>query len=311
VLLKLSRALDVRVEYFFRQQSVELKSLEFRKRSSLRKGEQVKITADVYDRLERWKDLDDVFPQASSQRFVVPESVPSEITNYDDIEDAALEVRESWDLGHNPIPDLIDTLEENGIRVVVTPHTFEGRFDGLSAVDGDTPVVVVGEDWPGDRQRFTLAHELGHLILHRRISKSINEERACNRFAGAFLAPKDIVYELLGRKRRWIEPRELLILKHEYGLSIAGWAYRAFDLGILDKNSHGKFMGYLRKNGWHKIEPGPQYPAEKSRLFELRIYHALAEDWIGESRAAELLSIPLAELHACRKMECPQDAAYQ
>ena len=109
--------------------------------------------------------------------------------------------------------------------------------------------------------------------------------------------------------RRWIEPRELLLLKMEFGLSIAGWTYLARDLGIMDKTTHGKYWGYLRKHGWHKEEPGPRYPSETSRLFEKQVYHALAEDWVSESRAAELLKMPLIALRACRNLDCPSDAA--
>jgi hypothetical protein len=91
---------------------------------------------------------------------------------------------------------------------------------------------------------------------------------------------------------------------------MAGWLFRARDMGVMDKTTSGKYYGFMRKHGWHKEEPGPQYPSETSRLFEKRIYHALAEDWVGESKAAELLGLPLVELRACRNMEksngCPR-----
>lgn len=311
VLLRLAQALGVRVEYFFRRTEVRLESVEFRKRAALSKAEERRILTDVQDRLERWQALDEIFPPSEAMRFAVPPMVPASIRNGEDIEAAALALRAAWELGHNPISDLVDTLEEHGIRVIVTPLIGQARFDGLAARADGMPVIAVGSKWPGDRQRFTLAHELGHLVLHGRLEGEWNEEKACDRFAGAFLAPKDVVIEALGRKRRWIEPRELLLLKQEFGLSIAAWSFRARDLGVLDKATHGRYWGYLRKHGWDKNEPGPPYRSEFSRLFEKRIYHALAEDWLGESRAAELLGIPLAELRACRNMECSSDAAYQ
>ena len=54
------------------------------------------------------------------------------------------------------------------------------KFDGLSAKADGKQVVVVGKEWPGDRQRFTLAHELGHLVLHTRLAKGVDEERLMN-----------------------------------------------------------------------------------------------------------------------------------
>ncbi|MBD3610189.1 MAG: ImmA/IrrE family metallo-endopeptidase [Gammaproteobacteria bacterium] len=310
VMLRLAEAMGVRVEYFFRQDTVELQNVEFRKHAALSKAEERQILADVQDRLERWHDLDDIFPPSAEMKFKLPKGLPQQIGDLGDIEAIAIKLRDHWELGHNPIPDLIDTLEENGIRVIVTPYIGKERFDGLSAKVNDMPVIAIGSEWPGDRQRFTLAHELGHLILHGRLSEELNEEKACDRFAGAFLVPGEVVIEALGSKRKWLEPRELLLLKLEYGLSIGGWTYRARDMGVLDKTTHGKFYGFLRKQGWDKQEPGPAYKHEASRLFEKRIYHALAEDWVGESKAAELLGIPLAELHACRNMECSSDIAH-
>jgi Zn-dependent peptidase ImmA (M78 family)/DNA-binding XRE family transcriptional regulator len=309
VLLRLSKALGVRVEYFFRQVTVQLEGVEFRKRASLTKADERRILADVQDRLERWQALDEIFPPSEEMRFAIPASIPEKVNSGNDIEQAALAVRGAWELGHNPIPELVDTLEEHGIRVIVTPYIGEESFDGLAGRAGDMPVIAVGSQWPGDRQRFTLAHELGHLILHGRLADGVDEEKACHHFAGAFLAPRDVVIESLGRKRRWIEPRELMLLKQEFGLSMAAWTFRALELGVLDKTTHGKYWGYLRKHGWDKNEPGPRYRSEISRLFEKRVYHALAEDWLGESRAAELLGMPLVELRACRNMECPADVA--
>ena len=311
VLLRLAKALAVRVEYFFRTESVELEGIEFRKRASLSKADERRIIADVQDRLERWVVLDEIFPPNEAMKFELPKGLPEQVDDFAAIEAVALAVRDAWDLGHNPIPDLVDTLEERGIRVIVTPYIGKERFDGLAAEVNGMPVIAIGKEWPGDRQRFTLAHELGHIILHGRLAEGLSEEKACDRFAGAFLVPGVMVLESLGAKRRWLEPRELMLLKQEYGLSMAGWSYRARDMGVLEKTTHGKFWGFMRKQGWDKTEPGPQYPAETSRLFEKRLYHALAEDWVGESRAAELLGIPLAEFRACRNMECSQYAVNQ
>lgn len=298
-LIALAGALQVRVDYFFRSSEIHLSQVEFRKRTKLSGIDQNRIIADVEDQLERWEALDDIFPPSPDWAFRMPHKVPEKIDSGDDIEAAAIAVREDWGLGTNPIPGLIDTFEEQGIRVITTKFSGNEQFDGLSARAGSHHVIAIGEEWPGDRQRFTLAHELGHLILEGRLDESLGNrdiEKACDRFAGAFLAPAVMVYELLGKKRRWLDPRELYLLKHDFGLSMLAWSYRARDLGILDKTTHGKYYSYFRKQGWHKKEPNHQYPSERSGLFEIRIYHALAEDWLGESKAAELLSMPLAEL---------------
>lgn len=299
VLLSLSKALDVKIAYFFQQAGSPLEELAFRKHAAFSKSDEKKILADVLDTLERWSILDDVLP-SKGQQFVSPENVPALINSEQDIELAAEAVRESWNLGTNPIPSLIDTLEQQGIRVITTSNLNAANFNGLSASYGDRKVIAIGSKWPGDRQRFTLAHELAHLVIEPLLGGNFNTqkaiEKACDHFAGAFLVPGVKVLELLGEHRRWLEPRELYQLKHEFGVSMAAWSYRALAKSVIEKTTHGKFWGYLKKQGWHLEEPGDAYPPEQSRLFKVKLYHAIAEDLIAESKAAELLNISLKDL---------------
>lgn len=220
-------------------------------------------------------------------------------------------MREAWDLGTNPIPDLTDTLEVHGIKVFQTKLFHGNRFDGLAATVRGNPIIVVGEEWPGDRQRFTLAHELGHLLLKGRLNRVLDEEKACHRFAGAFLVARTAVFQELGQRRRWLEPQELCVLKKVYGLSMGGWLHRAGDLGILVDSHYQKLVRYFRARGWHKKEPCEDCPREKTQLLTQLVYRALAEDLISESKAAELLRVPLKKFHSLRNMERAAQAAHQ
>lgn len=224
------------------------------------------------------------------------------ITDLDDIENVAISVREHWDLGLNPIPDLIDTLEARGLKVFTTRFD-DPRFEGMCARADHHHVVVIGRKWPGDRQRSTLAHELGHLVLDERLAKELDVEKAADRFAGAFLVPAGKVIEALGARRRSLEIYELYLLKQKFGLSIAGWSYRARDLGVIAQTTHSAFWRMLVAHGWDKTEPGEPYPSEPPRLFKRTVYRALSEDLIGESKAAQLLAISVRDLAAHRRME--------
>jgi Zn-dependent peptidase ImmA (M78 family)/DNA-binding XRE family transcriptional regulator len=307
VLIALAKALGVRTEYFFRQIEIELGDVDYREHHKLPAKEEAKVLADIIEQAERWIELEEFIPTAWSVPFELPDKLPQQIKTFDEIESISTALRQSWNLGLNPIPDLIDTLESKGVKVFVTRYDEHKNFNGLSTTVNGSPLVVVGKHWPGDRQRFTLAHELGHLVLKNRLAKKFtsNEETACNRFAGAFLAPDAMVRGILGEHRTWLEPQELNILKDEYGLSMGGWIYRAFDLGIINKQVMQKIWRYFRSKGWKEKEPGVQYPRERPNLFAQTIYRALAEDLIGESKAAELLGMSVMDLHACRKMECP------
>jgi Zn-dependent peptidase ImmA (M78 family)/DNA-binding XRE family transcriptional regulator len=312
VLLRLAKALDVRVEYFFRQHEAELTEVEYRKHRDLPEKAKKRILANVRDQLERWLELENFIPTRWALEFRMPAGLPRIVNSLEDIEAVAQRVRAAWHLGQNAIPDLIDTFERHGLLVFATPFDENEQFDGLSArTDGKPIIVVGGKRWPGDRQRFTLVHELGHLVLKGRLAKGLNEEKACNRFAGAFLVPREAVVKMLGKERAWLEPRELQLLKEEWGLSMAGWVLRARDLGITNRNRAAKLWRHFVENGWDKREPDPQYEREEPRGFEQLVYRALAEDLIGEPKAAELLALPLAEFVAKRNMEPPRDAPSQ
>lgn len=302
VLLKISSALGVRTEFFFRPAKVTLAQVEYRKKASASIKHLKKIEADVIDQAERWHELAQLWPNSPVPSFAFNAQIPN-ITSLDDIELAAETVRQHWQLGINPIPNLIDLLESKGILVIVTSADESNKFDGLQAHIGEQPVIVVSAQWPGCRQRFTLAHELGHLLLHDKLPADMNEEKACNRFASAFLLPKQGMFEHLGETRKNIEPRELFILKHEYGLSMAACLFRAADLGIISEQKRLGLFKLFASQGWRTLEPGEPYPKEQTLLFEQLVYRALGEDVISESKAAELLQLPLIKLHQLRSMQ--------
>ena len=314
-LLKLARACGIRVEYFFRTHEVELLEPEFRRLSTFGKTAQEALKIKAIELIEKRVQLLGFFPESPILRFELPEGLPQHVNDLDELEIFADRVRDAWKLGLNPIGDLTDTLETLGLLVIVVDEANPG-FSGLTATartsDGRMyPIVAVSSQWPGDRQRFTLAHELGHLLLSGRLAVGINEEKACDRFAGAFLAPKAAVVQLLGQARRGVEWQELFALKHEFGLSMAGWLQRAKQCGVITDATHLALWKRFSSKGWRKNEPGAAVPRENPRLFEQLVYRALGEQYISESKAAELLGIPMMRFHKERQLESLDAAAHQ
>jgi len=168
-----------------------------------------------------------------------------------------------------------------------------------------TCVKALSRNAPGDRQRFNLAHELGHLVL--RIVGELIEERAVNRFAGAFLVPSEAAIQELGARRKALSYSELYLLKHRYGMSMQAWVYRAKDLGIISQSAARAHFADFRRMGWHRKEPGEQLDPEEPKRFERLVHRALAEDLISRSRAEELLMKPIGELWS-EVVECYESA---
>jgi len=304
VLINLAKALDVTVDYLLSEDGLVLEGVEFRKKPSTSAREEAAIEARALHFLERYLEVEDLLHLRSID-WEKPRSAPHPVGDPRDAEDAARSVREDWGLGNDPIPQLAELLEERGVKVISLKLE---NIDGLAArVSRKSQmaarvVVVNGKDW-SERKRFTMAHELGHMVIDP--SKSLSDvevEKAAHRFAGAFLMPADIMRAELGINRSSMSLGELVQIKKRFGVSLQAVAYRCKDLGILKQKAFSDLFRVFTMRGWRKApykEPGYMLPeVEEPKRFERLCYRALTEQMIGESKAAELLGITVRQLDA-------------
>ncbi|MHB0859251.1 MAG: helix-turn-helix domain-containing protein [Anaerolineae bacterium] len=292
VLLRLAEALMVQLDYLFRPTTVVIdpEIAHYRCRSDCGAKARSRVQAEVAECMERYLDVEGLFGEPVP--FTMP-VIDLKVSHLDDIERIAVALRAHWDLGYDPIENLMAVFEDKGVRVCLVQGC--DGFDGLCAwVQKRIPVIAVQREGPGDRQRFNLAHELAHLLL--RLGPDVEEEAAAHRFAGAFLAPELAVRAELGEHRRELDPRELALLKQKYGLSMQAWVGRAKDLGIIEETSYRRICRRFSQLGWRKREPWDQLPAEEPKRMKQLIFRALAEDMISRSRARELLGEEMAEV---------------
>jgi Zn-dependent peptidase ImmA (M78 family)/DNA-binding XRE family transcriptional regulator len=285
VLLRLAQALGVSIDFLFRPYTVSVRLQAYRKHAALGLKEQEAIQMRIQEWLERYLEVESFFPD---ERRAVKLPAYS-IQALEQAEGAAFALRENWNLGLDPIENLTQLFEDQGIKVGLVSG-FE-HFDACTFMADGVPVIVSKAELSGDRQRFNLGHELGHLILD--VEEGLDLESVCHRFVGAFLVPAQSVRFELGSRRTTLDMNELYMLKRKYGLSMQAWIFRVRDLGIISKNVHARLFQRFRTNGWHRQEPGDALPSEKPQRMERLIYRALAEDMISRSKAQELLGEPL------------------
>lgn len=154
-----------------------------------------------------------------------------------------------------PIPNLVESLERNGI-IVYFINTSNDKFDGYTLFTNNVqPVIFINGSIPNDRKRFTLAHELGHLVLHIRTDRedlSRDVENEANMFASEFLMPEiDIRNDL-----SYITLTKAAQLKDYWMTSKSSIIRRARDLGFIDQNKYTYFNIELSRRGERKIEKG-------------------------------------------------------
>lgn len=205
---------------------------------------------------------------------------PEQISNAD-IDAAAEECRLLWQLGRAPIQNLVLAAESAGI-IIAREDTDISAIEGLSSWSEllGRPIIFLSADKAnGFRSRFDLAHEIGHIILHKHIPRADERDRhnqmekQAHRFAGALLLPA----ETFSREVRVPTNLDnLLILKQRWGASVAAMMMRLHALGLLSDDE--KLVLFKRRSArWgSKAEPGddkwtPELPRLLRRTVELLV----------------------------------------
>ncbi|HSB05284.1 MAG TPA: XRE family transcriptional regulator [Thermodesulfobacteriota bacterium] len=302
VLIHLAKALDIKVEYFFRPESVQvtLSPPAYRKRRAVSLKHLQSMRAMAKEWVERYLEVESLFPDNRFMGGKIPAPVQRIIKKINDVENLAVILRKLWVLGTDPIENLTEVLEDHGVKVVMLEG--EEEFDGLSCWANDKiPVILLKKGLSGDRQRSSLAHELGHLIMD--VSSNVDEEKAAFRFSGAFLVPEEVVYQELGRQRNTIDLGELVMLKKKYGMSMQQWIYRTRDLSVISESRAIELFRLFRLKGWHRNEPGEPVPPEEPGRFKRLILQAVTEGLISPVRAAEFLGKPFNEFRKSLQVE--------
>jgi Zn-dependent peptidase ImmA (M78 family) len=312
VLIALSHVLGVSLDYLAGDQEMVLEGVEFRKKQITRKKEQAQIQAQALHLIECYLMVEEVLSLPSAE-WDKPREAPYPVREIGDADSAAQYLREHWNLGIDPIPNLVELLEERGIKVLVVDS--EENIDGLAATvrrsrGEPVPIIVIRRGVHGERQRFNLAHELGHMLMDVQGDEKFRE-RAAHRFAGAFLMPAEAMWSNVGRHRSSVGWSELFALKQLFGASVQAITYRCKDLGIFPPPLCQRLFREFSRLGFRSA---PNYEPEhlseeKPGRFDRLCYRALAEGAISEPKTAELLNITVRELN--RRMDEPSAVALQ
>lgn len=292
VLIELSKALGVDVDYFFRPTQLQVTQMEFRKKSTLSKHEEESVKEKALDFMERYLELEMLLGIKSP--FVMPlES--NTVKDVNDIEKVASALREKWGLGKESVKNMLDQLEDRGVKILLLDAP--SKFHGLSLKIDGSYLIVVNQNDDAYRRRFTITHELAHLVLD--LPKQLEDkevEKLCHRFSSAFLMPRESFIREFGDQRTNFTLDELLKLKSYFGVSIQAIIYRAFDLGLISLQSKDNFFIAWSKMGFKMKEPDPDEKLvdEPDRFYQL-VSKALSEGIVSITKAAHLAGLKLPD----------------
>lgn len=195
-------------------------------------------------------------------------------------------IRKFWELPRGPINNMVDLLESAGI--IIIPCDFGTReFSGVGTWTSDgIKLIFINKQMPGDRMRFTLAHELGHIIMHRLTTELMEKE--ADKFASEFLMPsEDIRHQLAG-----LTLEKLAQLKLHWKVSMSSLLLKSHMLGITHDRQYSYLWSLMGKYGYRLNEP-VQYniSQEKPSLLSEMITTHLQELGFSVNELASVLQL--------------------
>jgi Zn-dependent peptidase ImmA (M78 family)/transcriptional regulator with XRE-family HTH domain len=259
---RIAAALDFPVAFFYQPDGLAGLPLSVhpmdRKKSAVGEGTLKQIHAELNIRLmhlRRYLRAADIDPELPLPAIDVDEGGgPQEI---------ARTLRKSWFISEGPVNNLTDYCERAGILVIWCD--LEKGIDGVAMKTRDLPsCVFLNKNAPPDRMRLSLAHELGHVIMHRIPTDNIEDE--ANAFAGELLVPERQFRRLLIGQRITLE--WLARQKAYWRTSMAFLLYRAGAVGALSRNQSEYLWKKLTALGWRTREPAEtDFPYEQPSVF--------------------------------------------
>ncbi|MCI0409612.1 MAG: XRE family transcriptional regulator [Acidobacteria bacterium] len=268
----LAKALEVPPSFFFQPGHLyALPIRPHRRRKQIAQGTMKRIHAEITLRAMHLGKL--LRAAELESRCDVPEF------DLDDLavtpEEAARRVREQWRMPQGPIPNLMAVLENAGVVVVLCDFG-SPDMDALGIrIPGLPPLMFIHRDLPVDRMRWTLAHELGHLVLHSLPREDM--EREADRFAAELTMPEADIRPQLRR----LTLQRLVLLERVWRVSMVAILRRAEQLKTIGVRVAKGLWKDFSASGWRRREP-PEHkgtPEEPTRLRALIAFHQAQRDY--------------------------------
>jgi len=179
---------------------------------------------------------------------------------------AAERLRRDLGIGTQPLPSMIQLLEQYGLRVIQVDSA--ARIDGFAAWFGSAAVVALNSMLPNDRIRFNAGHELRHYFFDdcKDNGEELDEdEKQAHEFSSHLLMPEAVLKEAFEAESMI----RLVQFKERYGISLAAMIYRARASGIISESMYVRLWRDFSRLGWRKDEPGQVRPDRPRRMEEL------------------------------------------
>lgn len=293
-LIEIAKLLNVNIGDLLNTYSVpKLKFENFRKQSKLSKTKEKGLYMLISDELAKYIEILDL----ANEMYSFDKTKWSfDVNSINDIESIAIKVRKILGVSDEcALDNLTDKLEDNNFLILEIDY--EEKFDGFCEyVDNLAFIILSSKGY--ERNRFTLAHELAHLIL--KFEEKLNDkeiEHYCDYFASCLLMPKVAMKKELEFRNnsitRNVSINEIILIAKEYKVSLNAVIMRLNDLGIIDDYKKRNLFILLSKNGLktRQLKLVDEHPSRKEKI----IFRLEAEKIISTDEAIKYLGVTTDE----------------
>jgi len=262
----LADTLNLPLHYFFRlpRQNIGQRKVFWRSKLSAKATERTRVARRFDWLVETYLFLDQniQFPAPSFPSLYTPDNLDAITDEF--IEKSADSLRSHWGLGRGPITNIVSCMESNGVVTSIQSMN-DDYLDAFSEwnVSLQRPIVFLGANKISYARRlFSAAHELGHMLMHRRIPIEAYQTKAtlkqlehqANYFASCFLLPS----ETFSADLYSLSLDALLSLKHSWQVSVSAMIMRLHQLDIFDDDGKRKAFIQMSRRKWNRHEPGDE-----------------------------------------------------
>lgn len=293
-LIEIAKLLNVNIGDLLNTYSVpKLKFENFRKQSKLSKTKEKGLYMLISDEIAKYIEILDL----ANEMYSFDKTKWSfDVNSINDIESIAIKVRKILGVSDEcALDNLTDKLEDNNFLILEIDY--EEKFDGFCEyVDNLAFIILSSKGY--ERNRFTLAHELAHLIL--KFEEKLNDkeiEHYCDYFASCLLMPKVAMKKELEFRNnsitRNVSINEIILIAKEYKVSLNAVIMRLNDLGIIDDYKKRNLFILLSKNGLKtkQLKLVDEHPSRKEKI----IFRLEAEKIISTDEAIKYLGVTTDE----------------
>ena len=298
VMEELLSALNVKIDDLFRPFSIDWNEVNFnfRKRKSISKNLEGAILQQIKDDAEHYIELEETFSLRPTVIELIAYTRRNMVVNASMARIVAQGVRKYLHISEEPIVSLQDMVERCGIKLL--PISVPAKMDGVNfECNGHVFICYNTCSDNVERRRFTIAHELGHLLLNIPQTQIENEERLCDAFASELILPGNKLKQMLGENRHNISLQELKQIQSLFGISVDAIMYAAKSHNIITENRFKTY--FMKKRGNESLAKDidrSEFQEDDKNRYTALVYRALSSERITVAKAAYFLNTSIQEV---------------